>query len=72
MDFELQEIIRFYITQLTKTDDLVSKENKLLYQDFLSRYSEAVLMKLTSPRIRAGPNCLNRHYQFISEYLSFY
>ena len=21
---------------------------------------------------RAGPNCLNRHYQFISEYLSFY
>ena len=51
MYFELQEIIRFYITQLTKNDDLVSKENKLLYQDFLSRYSEAVLMKLTSPRI---------------------
>ena len=51
MDFELQEIIRFYIAQLTKTDDLVSKENKLLYQDFLSRYSEAVLMKLTSPSI---------------------
>ena len=23
-------------------------------------------------KIRAGPNCLNRHYQFISEYLSFY
>ncbi len=23
-------------------------------------------------RLRAGPNCLNRHYQFISEYLSFY
>ena len=22
--------------------------------------------------IRDGPNCLNRHYQFISEYLSFY
>ena len=22
--------------------------------------------------LRAGPNCLNRHYQFISEYLSFY
>ena len=21
---------------------------------------------------RDGPNCLNRHYQFISEYLSFY
>jgi hypothetical protein len=23
-------------------------------------------------KVRAGPNCLNRHYQFISEYLSFY
>ena len=25
-----------------------------------------------SRTVRDGPNCLNRHYQFISEYLSFY
>ena len=43
--------------------------------------SEIILHEFIVPKIftlticgvvRAGPNCLNRHYQFISEYLSFY
>ena len=46
MEFELHDIIQFYIHQL-KSSDKLSIEERHKYQDFLSRYCEVVLTKIT-------------------------